>query len=368
MEVTSNHKAIIDELYAEYRSKGFIQEDEALSLMAAHSLSLQETERITGILLGMGVIFGDNREDDDDDVDRTRTDYDVIFNEVLSISPNTAPLIAYIQEVRPPQYREWHTLIPQAQNGNLYARNRLFDMYLRNVVRLALNAYKNDGWELDELIQEGALGLLRAVKRYDSGKHGSFVSYLPWWVTQYMSRAIGDKSRLIRIPIHALESLRNLNSKINELNKVLGHEPTALEIAEYSGLSEDEVNNMRKQTQLSISLDELLEDESDGYDGFDISDEQSDTLFDLVSIATLRETIDDVLKTLKDREEEVMRLRFGLDDDVERTLEEVGAQFGVTRERIRQIEAKALRRLRHPMRSSKFKGYFDVLVNAVETN
>lgn len=316
-----------------------------MSLVAAQNLSLQDIEQVTGILLGMGVVFAEEYpSDDDESIDRTRTDYAAIYNEVLSISPNTVPLIDYLNEIRPPQYGEWRILIPQAQNGNLYARNRLVDMYLRVVVKLALNFRKNEGSELDDLIQEGTLGLIRAVIKYDSGKHGSFVSYMPWWIMQYMKRAFADKGRLIRLPVHMVESLKSVENKINELSLSLDREPSIAEIADYISISEGEVSELKRYMQEPISLNEFEREDEDGFLWFDIPDNDS-SIDEIIERKDLYDLIRKALNTLKEREQGVLQQRYGIEGGVMKTLEEIGISYGLTRERIRQIEEKALEKL-----------------------
>jgi RNA polymerase primary sigma factor len=328
--------------------------------MVAENIGLVDVNRITDKLIEKGVIFAEdpNDENDEEEIDRTRTNYESIFKEVLSISPTLSYLIDYIKDIRPPQFREWHILIPQAQEGNYYARNRLFDMYLRKVVHLALTSFQNEGYELDDLIQEGGLGLLRAIDRYDSGKHGSFVSYMPWWITQHMSRAICDKDRLIRIPVHALETLRKLNKITEELAERLGREPSTREIAAFSEFSETEINTMLEQSQLPISLDKMVKKSGDGFLEFNIPDKQSPTVADIIYEDALHEVMNKVLKSLSEKEERVLRLRFGFFDGNVRTLEEIAAEYNVTRERVRQIESTALRKLHTPQNLREFSELF----------
>ena len=185
MRDATERDAIISELYNRYQANGFITEDEALACFVAYQIPLTLIDSITDHLLSIGVIIkiNDSQDDYEEEInDRTRTDYEAIFLEVLQISPGLTVLVDYIKNVKPPQHREWHILIPQAQNGNQYARDRLFDMYLRVVVKIALKYHKESGYEIDDIIQVGGMGLLRAIRAYDFSKHGSFVSYMPLWI------------------------------------------------------------------------------------------------------------------------------------------------------------------------------------------
>jgi RNA polymerase primary sigma factor len=353
-----NETAIINELYSRYQANGFISEEEALDLMATNNVSLQDTERLTGILLGLGIIFVDEVISDDDDyIDKSRTDYEIIFNEVLRIAPGQAVLIDYIRNIRPPQWREWRVLMPQAKAGNQYAFNRLFEMYLRVVVKLSLNLHKRYGYELDDLLQEGALGLMKAIRSYDSTMHGSFVSYFPFWVKQRINRAIADSSRTIRIPVHLHEIMEKYQATIIKLEISFGRIPSIAEVSDEMEMSVEEVEQVQGYCYKIESIEEYLTMHSE--DDFSEKNLIDTTPFDDVYKRMLRDVIISVLNSLTNREASVMRLRFGIDDQRERTLEEVGTVFNLTRERIRQIEAKALRRLRNPSRIKKLKGYLD---------
>ena len=338
-----SHQVIIDKLYALYQSKGFINEEEALDLMASKSISLQDTERITGHLLGMGVIFADEKiVENEGDVDRAQVDYTSIYLEVLTTSPGLSSLVDYLRKIQPPQFREWYVLIPQAQNGNIYAHNRLFDMYLRVVVKLALRLHRSEGYELEDLIQEGSLGLLYSIEAYNSVKHGSFLSYFALWVMRYMQRAIAKKSRLIRIPSQMLIRLKN---SINKLEKKRGYIFSIEDIAEDLNMTVLETQIIFNYKLEPWTLEEIVNVKDDVGMRFDTSDEDMMFFFNVMPEQSLRIVIDSSLDKLTSREEKVIRLRFGLDDDNKRTLEEVGEILGVTRERIRQIELKTLEKL-----------------------
>jgi RNA polymerase primary sigma factor len=358
MALPNGHQAIIDELYALYKAKGFIREEEALNLISTYDVSLIDIQQLTEEMLGLGIIFADDNgivHNNDDYIDKTRTDYEAIFNEVLSITPGQKMLIDYLRDVRPPQWREWQTLMPQAKSGNQYAFNRIFEMYLRVVVNISLEAYKIYGQELDDLLQEGALGLIRAIHNYDFSKHDSFVSYFPMWVRQYIDRAFADKSRTIRIPVHMHERMIKYQETINKLEANNGGEPDIDSIADEMGILPKEAEQIRNSSYLIDPLEDYMFVSNDGFIEYDFLDTNADGLDKLLEDSLCREVVLSVLNTLSKRESDVLRLRFGIDTGQEQTLEEIGIEFDVTRERIRQIEAKALKRLRHPSRSEKLK-------------
>jgi len=346
MAIDIHHQAIIDELYALYKSKGFIREDEALNLLAIQDFSLQDTEKITGMLLGMGVIFADDNIKENN-IDRAKKDYEVIYCEVLKVSSSMSVFVDYLRGISPPQWREWHVLIPQAQAGNIYAHNRLFDMYLRVVVRLALQYHKSKGYELEDLVQEGSLGLVCAIKKFNSEKHDGFPSYLTWWVTQYMDRAISKKSQLVRIPIQMQKALGELKKSINKFEKELKYVPSISYVAKNLNMRVMDVRIMLNCMQVSIPLGEIVRIDNDDFIEFDIADENISSPFYIIQEKSLHILLESALKMLTNREEEVIRWRYGLGGEKEKTLNEISESFGRTRERIRQIEFKALETLQH---------------------
>ena len=350
MNHSGRHQAIIDNLYALYQSKGFVHQDKALDMMAAQNLTLQDTERVTGILLEMGVIFSDScMSKNEDEIDRSKIDYEAIYCEVLKISSGMSVFINYLRGVSPPQWREWHMLIPQAQDGNIYARNRLFDMYLRIVVKLALDLHKNEGYELEDLIQEGALGLLHAIRKYDNGKHDSFGSYLSLWVMRYMSSVIAKKSRLIRIPAQTLNKLKRAS---NKSKKELRYIFSTADTANYLN-PEAEIEAILNYMQEPIPIEEIATMYDDGFMEFEIVDKDMSPFFEIMLKESTRSSINSVLKKLTNREAVIIRLRFGLDKEKRRTLEEIGDMLELTRERIRQIESEALKKLQYLLKSKR---------------
>lgn len=291
------------------------------------------------------------------DYEKDKDLYDQLLKEINMDDPvkmylkdiGRVPLLSPEEEVE---------LAKRMAEGDESAKLRLSEANLRLVVSIA-KRYVGRGMQFLDLIQEGNLGLMKAVEKFDYQKGFKFSTYATWWIRQAITRAIADQARTIRIPVHMVETINRQVRVSRMLLQKLGREPTAAEIAEEMGISESRVMEIQKIAQDPVSLETPIGEEEDSHIGDFLEDETATAPSDTVASTMLKEQLISVLDTLTPREEKVLRLRYGIDDGRPRTLEEVGKEFNVTRERIRQIEAKALRKLRHPSRSKRLKDFLD---------
>ena len=336
--------------------------------MAAEKKTAPKSDLITKVTEDALDKDTDEREDlDEIDMDASEADDPELHIEVKAADLEEAaenvsvndPVRLYLREIgRVPLLTadEELALALRMEQGDQDAKKELAEANLRLVVSIA-RRYVGRGMSLLDLIQEGNLGLIKAVDKFDYTKGFKFSTYATWWIRQAITRAIADQARTIRIPVHMVETINKQIRVSRQLLQELGREPTVSEIAEEMGISEEKVREIRKIAQDPVSLETPIGEEEDSHLGDFIPDEDALAPSDAAAYTMLKEQLDEVLGTLTEREEKVLKLRFGLEDGKTRTLEEVGGEFNVTRERIRQIEAKALRKLRHPSRSKKLKDF-----------
>ena len=302
-----------------------------------------------------------DEEGDDDGVVLTKTGEIDVEATVPKTLPTDDPVRMYLKEIGKVSLLtadEERELAIRMEQGDEEAKKKLCESNLRLVVSIA-KRYLNRGLSFLDLIQEGNLGLIKAVDKFDYTKGYKFSTYATWWIRQAITRSIADQARTIRIPVHMVETINKLIRISRQLLQEYGREPTSEEIAKEMGITVEKVREIKKISQDPVSLETPIGEEEDSHLGDFIPDDDVPAPVDAAAYSMLKEQLMEVLDTLSDREKKVLMLRFGLEDGRPRTLEEVGKEFNVTRERIRQIEAKALRKLRHPSRSKKLKDYLE---------
>jgi RNA polymerase primary sigma factor len=329
---------------------------DVMSAIEASDMDLEQAEKILDRLEAMGVAVKSDNVVEDDTPMVSALDADSMGN--IGFDDPVRMYLKEIGKVDLLTFDEEKLLGERIQAGDEEAKNRLCEANLRLVVSIA-KRYVGHGIQFLDLIQEGNIGLIKAVDKFDHTKGFKFSTYATWWIRQAITRAIADQGRTIRIPVHMVETINKLIRTQRQLNQELGREPEADEIAQEMGLTVEKVHDIMKISQEPISLEKPIGTEGDSQLGDFIPDDDTPSPADQTTLTLLKENLLEVLKSLTAREDKVLRLRFGLDDGRARTLEEVGREFNVTRERIRQIEAKALRKMRHPSRSRKLKDCID---------
>ncbi|MDR1070196.1 MAG: RNA polymerase sigma factor RpoD [Gracilibacteraceae bacterium] len=366
MTVAEQKRENVTQLIELGKNKGNLTYNEISDALQQNVLSVEQIEEVYAKINGMGIDVVDENSDIVIDKETAQfaeeivqeADVDLSVPEGVGIDDPVRMYLKEIGRVRLLTPSEEIELALLMEKGSEEAKRRLAEANLRLVVSIA-KRYVGRGMQFLDLIQEGNLGLIKAVEKFDYRKGFKFSTYATWWIRQAITRAIADQARTIRIPVHMVETINKLIRVNRQLLQELGRDATPEETAKEMDIPEDRVREIMKIAQEPVSLETPIGEEEDSHLGDFIPDDDAPAPSEAASFILLKEQLEEVLETLTGREEKVLRLRFGLDDGHTRTLEEVGQEFGVTRERIRQIEAKALRKLRHPSRSKKLKDYLD---------
>ena len=352
-------QAKIAELLETGKQRGILTYNEVMDALGEFELDQDQIERIYGEIEEMNIDVVEEVEIPED-INEEIAEIETVLASTEGVNIDD-PVRMYLKEIgRVPLLtaQEEVDIATRMAEGDQDAKHQLAEANLRLVVSIA-KRYVGRGMLFLDLIQEGNLGLIKAVEKFDYRKGYKFSTYATWWIRQAITRAIADQARTIRIPVHMVETINKLIRVNRQLVQEYGRDPRPDEIAKEMGISEDKVREIMKIAQEPVSLETPIGEEDDSHLGDFIPDDDAPAPADAVANALLKEQLGDVLNTLTPREAKVLRLRYGLDDGKARTLEEVGKEFNVTRERIRQIEAKALRKLRHPSRSKKLKDFLE---------
>lgn len=352
-------KETIKELLDRGREKGSLTYDEVTEALQEIDLTVDQIEALYDDISELNIeLIDEDVEDDDEASDKKIVP---IKEDYLANVKTNDPVRMYLKEIGRVSLltaKEEVALAKLMEEGDQAAKRKLVEANLRLVVSIA-KRYVGRGMLFLDLIQEGNLGLMKAVEKFDYTKGYKFSTYATWWIRQAITRAIADQARTIRIPVHMVETINKLIRISRQLLQELGRDPTPEEIGEKMGISAEKVHEILKIAQEPVSLEIPIGEEEDSHLGDFIPDDDAIAPADAAAYELLKDQLNEVLDTLTEREQKVLKLRFGLMDGRARTLEEVGKKFGVTRERIRQIEAKALRKLRHPSRSKQLKDFLE---------
>ncbi len=359
MEVKGPRMKKINDLLEKGKSKGVLTYKEIMDALEEQELDQEQVEGVYDRIEALNIDVVEDIElpaDINEEIAAIETE--IAAAEGLNIDDPVRMYLKEIGKVSLLSAAEEVEIAQRMAEGDVEAKRQLAEANLRLVVSIA-KRYVGRGMLFLDLIQEGNLGLIKAVEKFDYRKGYKFSTYATWWIRQAITRAIADQARTIRIPVHMVETINKLIRVNRQLLQEYGRDPRPDEIAREMGISEDKVREIIKIAQEPVSLETPIGEEEDSHLGDFIPDDDAPAPAEVVAGTLLKEQLMDVLDTLTPREEKVLRLRFGLDDGKARTLEEVGREFAVTRERIRQIEAKALRKLRHPSRSKKLKDFLE---------
>ena len=370
-EETKTEKTDIQDLIEKAKKKGTLSNSEIIAALGDTDYDVDQIDKLYEALDSLGIDVTECFDDDDlvgeidDEIESDLENFDkpenmekILAQEGLTIDD---PVKLYLKEIGSVPLLDADReaeLAKRMSEGDEQAKQELVEANLRLVVSIA-KRYLGKGLSFLDLIQEGNLGLMKAVSKFDYTKGYKFSTYATWWIRQAITRAIADQARTIRIPVHMVETIHKVTRISRQMLQEKGREVSAAEVAKEMNMNPEKVREILKIAQDPISLETPVGEEEDSHIGDFIEDQESPAPAEAASYELLREQLNEVLHTLTPREEQVLRLRFGLEDGRQRTLEEVGQQFNITRERIRQIEAKALRKLRHPSRSKKLRDYLN---------
>jgi len=354
MDSQTQRNKLTEKLAIIYKTQGYITEDFLYSELEETDLKIDEIDSFVDHLLSIGIIIRDDvgEEIDEDTHDRSRLDYEVLFREVIKADPTLKPFIDKVRSIKPPQNREWQFLILQAKNNNKYAKERVIEMYLKIAVKIAYSFHIKYSLPLAETIQDGCIGLVIALDKFEIGKQDNFSTYAPWWIRQNILRRAQLLNPHIYVPYHIKDTLFGIYDVLKDFC-LYEYDSTKIDEELLTAVSK-KIDCSKEDAEVYIgylitfySIEELMEEKN-----IDFSDENfaEEEMLHEVNNSELNKIFETMFDSFNEREKNIVFSRFGFNDGREKTLEEVGNEFGVTRERIRQIEAKALRKLEHPKR------------------